>query len=257
MAMTDDTADSGLSSVGPVGEQLLDLAYPYALDAVSETERGAIDAQLRHADPALREEFADIVAGVRETMAHVSIATAAPPPAHLRGRVLDALPGAGTSRPATTGLGATASPWWRRRSAVALVSAAALIVGAIGVTVTSPAGHDRPTTQQVLDTAADRGTVRVGVTGGGNVTVQYSRRHQLAIVRLDGVAPPASGRVYQLWVIADAPLSAGTVTDAELTTPRVVTGIGAAVAVAVSLEPAGGSPAPTAAPVAVAELPPR
>jgi len=68
----------------PTEFELLELATPYALNAIPDTVRAAIDRQLAAAPAAAAEAFSDEVGAVRETMAVVSAATAADPPARLR-----------------------------------------------------------------------------------------------------------------------------------------------------------------------------
>ena len=67
--------------------ELLELATPYALDAVSENERAAIETHVAAASAAVAA-FDDEVCLIRETMAAVSASTPVEPPAALRGRLL-------------------------------------------------------------------------------------------------------------------------------------------------------------------------
>lgn len=70
--------------------ELLELATPYALNAVSDDERADIDRRVAAAPSPVAAAFNDEVRAVRETMAVVSAATTAEPPAHLRTAILDA-----------------------------------------------------------------------------------------------------------------------------------------------------------------------
>ena len=67
---------------------LLDLAVPYALHALSDSERDDVETRLADAGLPVADAFYDEVRAVRETMAVVSAASAAEPPADLRGRLL-------------------------------------------------------------------------------------------------------------------------------------------------------------------------
>lgn len=71
----------------PSESELLELATPYALDAVSDSERAAIETRVAQA-PAAVAAFDDEVRLIRETMAAVSASTPVEPPAALRGRLL-------------------------------------------------------------------------------------------------------------------------------------------------------------------------
>ena len=72
----------------PTDFELIELAAPYALHAVSDAERADIDRRVAAAPSAVAAAFADEVRAVRETMAALSAATTAEPPAHLRASVL-------------------------------------------------------------------------------------------------------------------------------------------------------------------------
>ncbi|MGO4618241.1 hypothetical protein AB4305_32800 [Nocardia sp. 2YAB30] len=67
---------------------LLDLAYPYAMDAVAEIERRSIENRLAEADPRTVAAFANIVREVRETLAALTVVDAVNPPPTLEAKVL-------------------------------------------------------------------------------------------------------------------------------------------------------------------------
>lgn len=99
----------------------------------------------------------------------------------------------------------------------------------------------------------------VAVLGGADSALQFEARHdgrQLQLLQVAGNAAP-DGQTYEFWAIAPgaAPVSLGLVGQAGLAVdyPRPPAGW----VLAVSLEPAGGSPtgAPTGPVVAAAELP--
>src|ERR1700722_12807117 len=81
----------------PTPFQLLELATPYALNAISDSERADIDRQLGAAPTPVAEAFGDEVRAIRETMAVISAVTAAEPPDQLRAAVLTGAQ-AGTAR---------------------------------------------------------------------------------------------------------------------------------------------------------------
>lgn len=65
-------------------EELLTLATPYALHALSDHEADDIDRRLSEASPEVAEAFRAEVRAVRETMAVIAEATAVEPPPELR-----------------------------------------------------------------------------------------------------------------------------------------------------------------------------
>lgn len=69
--------------------ELVELAVPYALDALSESERIEVEGKVAAAGSAVADDFYDEVRAVRETMALISVATAQEPPAGLRRRLIE------------------------------------------------------------------------------------------------------------------------------------------------------------------------
>jgi anti-sigma-K factor RskA len=218
----------------PTEFELLELATPYALNAISDTERAAIDRQLAAAPAAIADTFRDEVRAVRETMAAVSATTAAEPPARLRAAVL-----------------AAAQPDTVRRSrwrAVILAAAAAIVVGlaAFGAGI-ALRPSSRPTMAEQIMAAPDVRTVS-GQLAGGTATVLFSRDRNAGVLVMNNVPPPSQGTVYQMWLIGDkGPTSAGTMNTAAVapSTTDMLTNLGNSSALAFTVEPGNGSPQPT------------
>src|SRR5262249_39790253 len=123
----------------PTDFELLELATPYALDAVSDTERADIERRLAEAPAAVSEAFDAGVREVRETMAAMSTATAAEPPVELRRRVLQTVAPRSDHRRSR----------WR---SMILAAAAAVVVGlaAVGVELALRPAHAPSTAEQVF-----------------------------------------------------------------------------------------------------------
>jgi anti-sigma-K factor RskA len=218
----------------PTEFDLIELATPYALNAISETERAAIDRQLAAAPAAVAGRFGDEVRAVRETMALVSAATGAEAPARLRAGVL-----------ATVQAHDTRRSRWRT---AALAAAAAIMVGlaAFGAGIAmrpSPA----PSMAQQIMAASDVRTVS-GQLASGTATVLFSRGMNAGVLIMNNVPPPSQGTVYQMWLIGDkGPTSAGTMDTAAVapSTTDTLTDLGHSSALAFTVEPGNGSPQPT------------
>lgn len=127
--------------------ELLELATPYALDAVSEEERADIERRVAAAPRSVAAAFDDEVRAVRETMAVVSATTAVEPPAHLRAATLGAIPSRDERK-------------YGWRTAILGAAAAAVVVGAaaFGVGVLMRPHPPSTVAEQVL-TAPDVRTV--------------------------------------------------------------------------------------------------
>ena len=239
----------------PTDTDLIELATPYALHAVSDTDRDDIEGRLARAGLATADAFYDEVRAVRETMAVVSAATAAEPPAELRQQILDAVSG-DVVRTLPTVRERRESPNRRWRSTV-LAAAAALVVGlgAVGVVLTLRPSQEPSTAQQVF-AAPDVHTISGDIPVGGTATVVFSRDKHAGVLVMNDVPPPAPGTVYQMWLLGDnGPTSAGTM-DAKAVAPSttaVLSDLGNSTALAFTVEPGSGSTEPTGK--FIAELP--
>jgi anti-sigma-K factor RskA len=214
--------------------ELLELATPYALNAISDSERAAIDRQLAAAPTTVAGAFNDEVRAVRETMAVISAATAAEPPDRLRAVVL---------------AGVQSDTARRSRWRTAVLAAAAAIVVALaafgaGVALRPP---PTPTTAEQIMAAPDVRTVSADVAGG-KATVMFSRDRNAGMLLMNNVPPPSLGTVYQMWLVGDkGPVSAGTMDTAAVTpsTTHMFTDLGHSSVLAFTVEPGNGSPQPT------------
>lgn len=150
--------------------------------------------------------------------------------------------------------GATVLPW-RRRTSTWLVAAAAAVAVAVGGLVWAPWADPSPYDQVVA--AADARTV-TSSKEGTTATVTWSRQLGRSAITVTGLPPAGEDRDYQLWYADDAGAmhpagvfdtggdgSASTVLEGDVNT---------ATAVGVTVEPAGGSPAPTSEPLMVMSL---
>ncbi|CAJ1580082.1 anti-sigma factor [[Mycobacterium] wendilense] len=233
-----------MSAPNPPGD-LLDLAAPYALNALDRAERDELETRLAGAAEA--DAFFDEVRAVRETMATVAAATALEPPPELRGRILAAV-AADKVRPLR-------SP--RRWRSAALAAAAAVVIGlgAVGIGLSMrPAAE--PSTAELIFAAPDVRTVSGPIPTGGTATFVYSHERDAGVLVMNNVAPPAEGTVYQMWLVdAERATSAGTMDAATVSpsTTAVVPALGDSTTLAFTVEPGAGSEQPTGA--VFAELP--
>ena len=94
--------------------------------------------------------------------------------------------------------------------------------------------------------AAPDAALRAGeLTGGGRVTVVVSDTVDAGVVVLADAPAPGPDRAYQLWVLDGVtPISVGLLPAGQSRATELIEGVRGRAAFAVSLEPAGGSPAP-------------
>jgi anti-sigma-K factor RskA len=94
--------------------------------------------------------------------------------------------------------------------------------------------------------------------GGGDSTMKaaVSRSQDRMLMVSDNLASPPEGKTYQLWTLVDeSPRSMGLLEPSDGAIAMEVSGLGDAEAVAISVEPDGGSRTPTDV-VMVGALPP-
>jgi anti-sigma-K factor RskA len=248
----------------------VELAEVYALDAVSDAERAAIEAYVSAAPEAERQAFQERVRQARETLA-TTFTAEEEPPADLFDRIVAQLPAhsadvsaraAPAALPPVTDQLSTARERRdvRRRSAgmrnwlIGVAAAAVIALGGVGVGA-YVANQNDPLTQ-VLQ-AQDVRQATVEVSGGGTAIVSIAPSKDALVVRMKDVPPPPEGKVYQMWLIpkdGTSPVSQGLMDAEALSKPAVVKGIHSAAALGITVEPAGGSTAPTLPTVAAATL---
>ncbi|RPE36577.1 anti-sigma factor [Kitasatospora cineracea] len=237
------------------------LTGAYAAHALDPEENDAFERHLEHC-PSCAQETAEFAAALARLGA---AETAAPPPA-LKARVLAALPGVRQEAPRVDGpVPPRTRParlrrrFARRAPGLALAACLALALGAGALAVQQHREAERArdrvaalARQQesvtALLTAPDARTA-TAATGGGTATVVWSAARGRAGLLAAGLPAPGPGRTYQLWYD-----DAGTMRPAGLlpagTGTLLLSGpLDGAAGVGVTLEPAGGSPHPTGAPV--------
>ncbi|UXM90367.1 anti-sigma factor [Paenarthrobacter sp. JL.01a] len=249
--------------------RILELAEIYALDALSDEERDAIDHYIKDAPE--RAEFLERVRAARETLA-VSFTAEEEPPAGLFDNIMERIaketaapaaadPAAPAAEAAAVDeLAAARAKREERRQSGArrwiIGAAAAAVIALGGIGVGAYVAEQNDPVNQVLQ-AQDVQKQSASVPGGGTATISASSAKDSFVVLMDGVAPAPEGKVYQLWTLpkdGSAPVPQGTMDAQTLSKPAVVKGLSSASSVAITVEPAGGSRAPTSAPVLVVAL---
>lgn len=255
-------------------EQLRELAEPYALGILGAEERSAFERHLPLC-PSCQQAVRDaqlVGLGLGQSVDMVD------PPPQLRSRVI----AAATATPQVSAQNSPRQtratrtlPWWLTAAA----SLAALVFGlqwwnterqldvamselsstrqelAMATSQMASARAVADRAQEQLDILAARDVVIVNLAGqspapsaAGRVYWSASRGLAFSAANLPALA---DGRVYQLWLVTDgAPVSAALITpDPDGAARALVSGVGSIEpkAFALTVEPAGGVPAPTGA----------
>ncbi|MDM7990672.1 anti-sigma factor [Arthrobacter sp. zg-Y877] len=256
-----------------------ELAPLYAVDALEPAERAEFEQHLADCLPCQAE-----LAGYAEVTAHLAAGSAQTPPPELRASVLDSIhgtrplpasdpqagsaSGTGTATDAETGpAGVVVSLEERRRrrtrrlltAAAAAVLLPGIAVGGWSLGVQSEqrqqaevAARQQEQENRLLS-APDLATHQVEVNGQ-TATLVVSREQDEALFVADGLPDPGEGREYQLWLLeADTPIPDQHFSGGDVSV-WLSGDLDKAGAVALTVEPAGGSTAPTFPIVAVAEI---
>ena len=200
------------------------LAGAYALDALDGAERARFERHL-----ASCRTCPDEVRGYAATAAVLGQAAAVTPPPALKGRVLDAVAALGTARSGDPAIAAVLS------APDARIASAATSAGGMATVV------------------ASRGTMVF--TSSGLPALPPTHVYELwfigsAGVRPAGLVPPAQPAPAGPPGPAPGPGAAGP----GATAPVLASGLAADDAVGVTVEPSGGTPAPTTTPIVVLAL---
>ncbi|MFE7776163.1 anti-sigma factor domain-containing protein [Streptomyces sp. NPDC057445] len=110
---------------------------------------------------------------------------------------------------------------------------------------------------QVLTAPDVRTSTAALGSGGASGTVAVSRERDRAVFLASGLPRPGGGKVYQLWFADRGTMRpAGLLHSTGLPETLLMDGqVGEATAMGVTVEPAGGSPAPTSEPLALLNFP--
>jgi anti-sigma-K factor RskA len=249
-----------VTSVADVpGAQVHTLTGAYVCDALGEDERAVFETHLTECP-----ECATEVGELREVTALMAVAVSERPPESLKAAVNARIRVTRQAPPITTeptpGRPARQGVVRRLRAAWAAAAALVLLVAGLGWRSVDQQHQINALNAQAagiaqLLAAPDAAAVRVPVTGGGSALVVDSRSRDEAAVSLTGLADAPAGRTYQLWLIAPggSTRSVGLLAAAP---PRLILiqGLAGQDEVGMTVEPAGGSPKPTTAPVMVAAL---
>lgn len=144
--------------------------------------------------------------------------------------------------------------WRPLRTVGAIAAGAALLLG--GVALGSQLGDDsRNEALGAVVSAADAERGEVELPDGSTATVVWSAERGQSVILFEGLSAPPAGSTYQAWYIgADGPRSAGTFDASGGATAFLLDGgFTAGAAVGVTVEPDGGSDAPTTDPILVVE----
>lgn len=244
------------------------LAGAYAMDAVTDDDRARFEQHLADCETCQAE-----LRGLRETTARLAAAAEVRPRAALREQTVRAaaqirqLPPVTPAGPARPGgwrrrvlAPAAGTPWsrgWLPRLAIAVAAVFALVAAGFGYAM-----HGA---EHRLDMAQSRSHAIASVLGapdarmmtgrvstGGSATVVMSHRASALVFTAADLRSLPRARAYQLWLMGPSgSRSIGVLSAARggMAGPMIISGLAPGDAIGLTVEPAGGSPQPTSAPI--------
>ncbi|MEU8076068.1 anti-sigma factor [Catellatospora citrea] len=234
-------------------EEIHSLAGAYVLHALEVPEHETFAQHLRGCSACTAE-----VTELNETAARLAEDTWAVPPPGMREHVLTAVGRTRQIRPARPVRHRRGAPtrWWRHPAALTTV-ACLLVAAAVGGAYTmnvqrlrsehaaALAAQQELARMNAVLTASDATVRSTDVKGGGKATIVASPSRNAAVILLATHSPGAL-RAYQFWLIdGGTPRSVGVLAAGQGSATHLVDGVGAADALGVTVEPAGGSATPT------------
>lgn len=216
------------------------LAAAFALDALDEAERIEFEAHYPTCEICRIE-----VDQFRETAASLAAAAATPPPARLQRAILEEVSRTRQESPVLAPVVSLDARRRRRMSLLASAAAVAVLVAGAALLVRDGAS---PVEEVLASPDAVVTTLDPTPDGpAGTFQVVWSPERDRVAVIANDLPDPGPGQVYELWAIVDdTPVPAGLFTpaDGSLRAAADIDDVDA-VAWGVTVEPAGGSDAPT------------
>ncbi|MBC6448830.1 anti-sigma factor [Actinokineospora xionganensis] len=231
------------------------LTGAYVLNAVTETERADFERHLAECG-ACAEEVRELEA----TATRLGEAAAAGPPAALKAAVMARIGEVRQLPPVRDELAVRRKRWSTR--ILGMAAAALLVVSvALGVVTAQSrqeldAGRQQVAAMSALLAAEDARLVNGSTPDGLVGTVVVSRKRGEVMLLADKMPAAPQGKTYQVWLIGEDKRSIGLMApDNGRAALMAASAIQDAVAIGVTVEPAGGSDQPTTDPVMAMTLP--
>ncbi|NJP43273.1 anti-sigma factor [Actinacidiphila epipremni] len=140
-------------------------------------------------------------------------------------------------------------------AAVGLAASVVLGYAAVSARNAQSAAQERARAIAAVLSAPDARLVTAPTSAGGTATAVVSVRQGRLVFTGSGLRPLPASRVYELWFIGATARPAGTLPAAPGGTPVLASGLAAGDRIGVTVEPAGGSSAPTTTPIVLLPLP--
>jgi anti-sigma-K factor RskA len=220
----------------------------YAAGALPPEEREQVEQHLAVC-PACAQEVAEM----RAALTRLADAAAEPAPPALRARVLAEVARTRQQPPVVVPLGRRGPGRWWTGAPLQLAAAALLVIavvlGALLVQRQHQLDHQRQLVAEITSVLNDPNhrVTTAELTSGGHGTAVAS--HGEAVFLASGLPSVAADRTYQLWVMSPGHTRSAGLLGRGHSAQVLVPGVRPGDLLGVTVEPEGGSPAPTTAPL--------
>lgn len=224
------------------------LVAPYALNALDEAERAAVERHLR-----VCPSCAIDVEELRNTATSLSFPAMAQPGQHVREQVLAQIRRTAQVPPAVpepkTQPKTAPARRFLRPQLVAFATVVVLFALVLSLLVFDRGSDNNPGRNDASAVLLAGDAVSTSISAGGNtMTVISSRKSDAGVVVMAKPPELPAGQTYQLWYLKDGKArSAGLMGNGDTT--RLIRGVGDATQLGVTVEPESGSAQPSTAPL--------
>ncbi|GAA1477220.1 anti-sigma factor [Nocardioides aestuarii] len=233
------------------------LVGAYAVDALDDLERAQFERHLAEC-PACQAE----VAGLQEAAGVMGSLATTPPPASLRDSVLAGITTVRPLPPEVPMTSATApahSGRSRFRPRLLVAAAAAVIVVGGGATAIVQPWQDDSSQVQLsagdrVRAASDAETYTQSFPDGSKATLVRSRSQNAAVLTTVDMADAPTGSIYELWLIHDDQMVPAGLMNGGDHEVLLEGDAASANGFGITVEPDGGSDAPTSDPIVAVEF---
>jgi anti-sigma-K factor RskA len=233
-------------------DEFLDNVAAYALGSLSPEEVARVESHLLACEQCAREyeSLRPVVTAIaRSAEIPANASGAAVPGPLLKARIMRAVR---SRRPQRQGF-----PAWVPTAVAAAAVIVAFAFGVYDATLSRRLGEAQATIARQRQIVADLGYSQAKRYAFANGAVLVAGNRMYIAAR--DLAPLAAGKVYQTWTLAKgattvAPSVTFTPNEHGMAFVRVPVNAASTVAVAISVEPAGGSKSPTSKPIALVKL---